>query len=303
MALPSRSTISMLFLLMSLTAVHSQYSMRVGDSASCSLSGTDSTIKCWGDRAYCDPDYSGSEGYYYSPPDDSFDLGDADGTFTPTDVTVGAQHVCALSDGGAVRCWGENIDGQLGYGNTNRFSNAANNGYDVDLGTDVVAQLIKAGEDFTCILTDDGRVKCWGLNDNGQLGKGTTDTIGDGVLEMGDDLGIVTLGSDFNGYVTDICVGGGHGCALNDNNEVKCWGKNDRGQLGQGDTDNRGDAGGEMGNHLDAIDFGDTFTPSYVVCGQEHTCAVSDADDIKCWGMLVVMVVVTARSVSVYSAF
>mgnify|MGYP001319708053 CR=1 FL=1 len=65
---------------------------------------------------------------------------------------------------------------------------------------------------------------------------------------MGDYLGIVTLGSDFNGYVTEICVGGGHSCALNDNYTVKCWGKNDSGQLGLGHTNNRGGGSGEMDN-------------------------------------------------------
>ncbi len=285
MAAPRGRSLWTLLLILAITAVQCQYNVRLGDASTCSLSQTDSTIKCWGDRAYCDPAYSGTEGYYYSPPSDAFDLGTADGTFTPTDVTVGAQHVCALSDGGAVRCWGENIDGQLGYGNTLRFSNAANNGRDVNVGTGVIVQLIKAGEDFTCVLTSDGYVKCWGVNDHGQLGKGNTNTLGDGLNEMADDLGIVTLGDDFNGFVSEICVGGGHACALSTGNNVKCWGSNDRGQLGQGDTDNRGDAGGEMGNNLDPIDFGNTFTPSHIVCGQEHTCAVSDADDVKCWGM------------------
>ena len=275
-----------LLLLMAISTVHCQHEMRLGDSATCSRSTADNSIKCWGDRAYCDPAYSGSEGYYYSPPDDEFDLGDADGSFTVTDVTVGAQHVCALSDGGSVRCWGENTNGQLGYSNTFRFSNSNNYGHDVALGTDVNVQLIKAGDDFTCVLTTDGYVKCWGINTDGQLGKGDTTTRGDADGTMGDDLGIATLGTDHNGDVTEICVGGSHACALNSAGDIKCWGKNDRGQLGQGDTDNRGDAGGEMGNHLDPIDFGSSFTPNKVVCGQDHSCAVNSDGDIKCWGML-----------------
>ena len=174
--------------------------------------------------------------------------------------------------------------GQLGYENTDYFNDSTNFGVDIDFGSKIIEQ-IAVGDDYTCALTDDGRVLCWGLNDNGQLGKGNTDNLGDGASEMGDYLGIVTLGSDFNGYVTEICVGGGHSCALNDQNEVKCWGENEDGQLGQGDTNNRGDAGGEMGNHLDSIDFGTGFYVEHVVCGKQHSCVVSTDGDIKCWGM------------------
>ena len=173
----------------------------------------------------------------------------------------------------------------MGYENTFRFSNNVNFGHDVNFGSGVVIELVAAGDDFNCALTTIGEVKCWGLNDHGQLGYGDMNNVGDNIGEMGDAMGITTLGDDFDGHITEICVGGGHACALSDGNDIKCWGSNDRGQLGYGHTNNIGDNGGEMGNNLQILDFGNLFTPKKIVCGQSHSCAVSDQDNIKCWGM------------------
>ena len=107
-SMPSRYwTLLFVVLVLSMESVYAQTSMRLGDTATCSLQ-SDATIKCWGDSAYCDPSYTGTGGYIYEPPDDGFDLGTAGGSFTATDLSVGFHHVCALSDGGKVRCWGSN---------------------------------------------------------------------------------------------------------------------------------------------------------------------------------------------------
>ena len=181
-------------------------------------------------------------------------------------------------------------NGELGYGNTLFFSDVTNFGNDVDLGTAVEVVQIGSGDEYNCALTTTDYVKCWGTNSNGQLGQEHSDTMGDQAGEMGDNLPYTALGDDFDGHISEICVGGGHSCALSDGNDIKCWGKNDRGQLGYGDTANRGNVPGQMGNDLPVVDMGTSFTAQHIYCGEEHTCALSDIGDVKCWGMFYVLI-------------
>ena len=153
-------------------------------------------------------------------------------------VNAGAYHTCALSDNGAVKCWGLNSFGQLGLGNTTN----------VNLPTEVSfleggarATAISAGIYHTCALFDNGAVKCWGRNNYGQLGLGNTTNV---ILPTVD----LDLGSGVK--VTAINAGADHTCALFDNGAVKCWGLNYYGQLGLGNTNDRGGAPNEMGDNL-----------------------------------------------------
>jgi alpha-tubulin suppressor-like RCC1 family protein len=76
----------------------------------------------------------------------------------------------------------------------------------------------------------------------------------------------------------------GYACALLDNKSVKCWGSNYNGQLGLGDTNSRGDAPGEMGDNLPAVDLGTGRTATAIFCTYSHTCALLDNKSVKCWG-------------------
>lgn len=124
----------------------------------------------------------------------------------------------------------------------------------VDLGTGRTASAIWYGDLHVCALLDNGSVKCWGWNSAGQLGLGDTDNRGDGLAEMGDNLGNVPLGTGRTALA--VTAGYDHSCALLDNDTVKCWGNNADGQLGYGDASWRGDGAGEMGNNLPAVDLG-----------------------------------------------
>jgi alpha-tubulin suppressor-like RCC1 family protein len=121
----------------------------------------------------------------------------------------------------------------------------------VDLGAGKKAIAIASGDAHTCALLDDGGVKCWGVNDEGSLGVGDDSPHGSGKNEMGDSLPAVTLGLGAEAVAID--AGGSHACALLSDGDLKCWGLNDRGQLGLGDEQSRGDDASEMGDNLPVV--------------------------------------------------
>eukprot|EP01083_Nonionella_stella_P279191 949779_1 len=76
-----------------------------------------------------------------------------------------------------------------------------------------------------------------------------------------------------------------HNCVyLLDRNETKCWAYNEYGQLGCGDTNNRGDGDNQMGDKLSEVDLGTGFIPTQIAAGWQHTCALSTDNKVKCWG-------------------
>jgi alpha-tubulin suppressor-like RCC1 family protein len=146
------------------------------------------------------------------------------------DLAAGRGHTCALTVSGRVRCWGANECGQVGngsfsacmtYGDTPVYDPSEVDG----LGPGVRA--IAAGEDFTCAITADGRVRCWGANYYGQVGDATG---GEGAPES------VPLPVDVVGIEGAVGVEGGlwHACAVLDDGSARCWGADDWGQLGDG---------------------------------------------------------------------
>ena len=245
-------------------------------------------LKCWGDNLFGQlgqgdgirrGDGPGEMGDTLLP----VDLGTGR---TATAVATGRSHTCAVLDNGSVKCWGWNQFGQLGLGDTNNRGGGAGQMGDalpaVDLGSGRTAVAISAGFITTCALLDNGQVKCWGNNTSGQLGLGDTNARGDGPGEMGDALPAVDLGTGRTAVA--ISVGDTGPCALLDNGWVKCWGGNNAGQLGQGDTDNRGDGSNEMGDALLPIDLGTGRTAVAITGGNVHNCARLDDDSVKCWG-------------------
>jgi alpha-tubulin suppressor-like RCC1 family protein len=153
----------------------------------------------------------------------------------------------------------------------------------VSLGTGRTAAAIATGSSHACALLDDGSVKCWGANSLGQLGQGDTAIRGDQPGEMGDALPAVRLGTGRTAVA--IRAGGSFNCALLDDASVKCWGYGYFAQLGLGDSANRGDAAGEMGDALPAVDLGSGRSVTGLTAGGFHSCALLDNGALKCWGM------------------
>lgn len=198
-------------------------------------------------------------------------------------LVAGAGHVCARHVTGEIKCWGDHSTGQLGLGNVDRHGDEPDEmGYYLpvlDLGTDRTAVDLVTGGNHTCARLDDDSVKCWGSNSHGQLGLGDLKNRGDDDDEMGDALGTVDVGFS---AVEQLCAGTDFTCAMSDAGAVKCWGGNAYGQLGQGDTMDRGGQAGQLGGALAAIDLGANATG--ISCKARHACALLEGGDVKCWG-------------------
>jgi alpha-tubulin suppressor-like RCC1 family protein len=192
----------------------------------------------------------------------------------------------AILANGTVKFWGYNNYGQLGQGNTTRIGAGSGEMGDnlpaIDLGTGRTATAIASGRLMAMALLDNGTVKAWGYNAQGQLGQGNTNIIGDGSGEMGDNLPAIDLGTGRT--ATSIGAGLYHTGAILDNGTVKAWGYNAHGQLGQGNNSNIGDGSGEMGDNLPAIDLGTGRTATAISLGAYISVALLDNGTVKAWG-------------------
>lgn len=195
-------------------------------------------------------------------------------------IATGEGHTCVLLDNGAVRCWGHNDYGQLGYGNTIRIGDTefpAMAG-DVDVGGHVIQ--IAAGGYHTCALLDTGAVRCWGYGANGQLGY--YNLIGEPNPNIGDDEAPADAGDvDVGGRVVQIAAGGAHTCALLETGDVRCWGHGIYGRLGYGNTNNIGDD--EAPAAAGDVEVDGRVTR--IATGATHTCALLDTAAVRCWGL------------------
>lgn len=183
-------------------------------------------------------------------------------------VEAGGRHACAVTASGGVKCWGTNHKGQLGDGTTTSRS-AANDVVGLTSGVTSVAAS-RGWDDMSqqvghsCAVTVSGGVKCWGANDYGQLGDGTTT----GRLTPVDVAGLPAV-------ATAVATGWYHTCALLTGGALRCWGRNQAGELGDGTTTQRSTSAGVSGLGSGVVE---------IAAGPAFTCALTSAGGIKCWG-------------------
>ena len=176
-------------------------------------------------------------------------------------VAAGGEHTCALIVNGTVRCWGLNFDGQLGDGTA---ANGSNRLTPVLVSGLVNAVAIAAGNKHTCVLLVGGTVRCWGTNQDGQIGNGSS---------LSNFLTPVAVSGLSN--VIAIAAGAFHNCALIADGTARCWGRDTHAQLGQGSAHLL---------HRTPVPVSDVANAVAIAAGESHTCALLANGTAQCWG-------------------
>ncbi len=151
--------------------------LALGLSHTCALL-EDATVRCWGQNFHCQLGRG-----------DTTTIGDdrlaSDGAVTidlggpVVQLTAGDSHNCARLDGGVVRCWGHNLVGQLGLGHDQNVGDDEPPTAIDPVDVDAPVLHVDAGGNHTCVILEDHRVRCWGMNSSGELGQGHTQNLGD----------------------------------------------------------------------------------------------------------------------------
>ena len=181
---------------------------------------------------------------------------------TALKITTGRRHTCTLTSAsweGYVKCWGDGEYGSIGNGsNDDKYS-------PVFVGDITNAKKISGScgvSRHNCIVTSDGRIKCWGLGEQYQLGNGRNENNNRPV--------------DVMNITTAIDVGTGYNftCALLENKTIQCWGSGNVGQMGNGSYDNQ----------ITPVSVSNINTAKALSVGGGHACTLLDNKSVQCWG-------------------
>ena len=233
-----------------------------GGGHTCALPSYGS-VKCWGSDNYGQLGNGGSNTNSYSPVNVS---GLASGVSA---IAAGYHHTCAALSNGGVKCWGRNTYGQLGIGRSGSSRSTPVNVSGLVSGVrgiNIRVRDIAAGRYHTCAALSNGFVRCWGYNYYGQLGNKTN---------VNQHNPVSSLDSGVREGVREIAAGWYHTCALLSSGGVKCWGRNNYGQLGDGTSTN---------DNSPVQVAGLTSGVSAIAAGSSHTCATLSNGGVKCWG-------------------
>ena len=173
------------------------------------------TVHCWGDNAF---EQAGVPRIVADLPTPGPPVGD----LRAAQLALGRIHSCALTVDAAVACWGSNTIGQLAQPDVT----AAPTSTPVVIDLPAPVRQIAAGAIHTCALSADGFVDCWGSNEFGQIGANA--------LQAPIVTGPTRV--DLPGPAVEIAAGERHNCARLADGTIACWGANDAGQLGNGET-------------------------------------------------------------------
>ncbi|HEY8795081.1 MAG TPA: hypothetical protein VIM15_09075, partial [Gemmatimonadaceae bacterium] len=180
------------------------------------------------------------------------------------DVSAGESSACGVATDGRAYCWGTNVLGELGNGNTA-------SGPPPHLVTSALRfSTVTVGGSHACALTSDGTAYCWGRDLSGELGDAR-------VVNSTTPIPVVvnpSTGAPVS--FTQISAGGEHTCGLATGNVALCWGSASAGQLGTGS------AIGSTSPVAVAVPSGVTF--AVVSAGATHTCALATTGAAFCWG-------------------
>jgi alpha-tubulin suppressor-like RCC1 family protein len=178
-------------------------------------------------------------------------------------IACGGSHTCVHKPDSTVYCWGDNTYGQLGVMGMGSVPTPTQVS---SLGMTVTK--VAAGANHTCAVAASGALSCWGDNRSGQLG--TNDTNPRMVPTPVDATNV-------GNKVSSVLAGGSFTCAVLTDSTLWCWGGNQFGQLGVGDTNPRTApvqvAPSILGNHVQSAS-----------AGGDHACAITTDGAVWCWG-------------------
>ena len=219
----------------------------VGANHGCAVlssNGTNTAVRCWGWNFYgqLGRQHSTSIGDTELPnaTDPNIPAGyDATGLVplasgkTPRTVAAGANLSCVIFTDGTMECWGQNNGGQLGLGHAVHIADGSGespalNGI-VAVGTGGISEFAGGG-DFSCGYFGSGAIRCWGLNNQAELGQPNLTSLGNAVNTIPSLITPLSFGGGLSG--AGVYAGTGHTCVLLDNGRARCWGYNHQGQLG-----------------------------------------------------------------------
>lgn len=236
-----------------------------GDYHTCAIA-SDDKIYCWGYGVK--GELGNSFNVQVNEPTPITDSGVVAGK-KMTQIAAGFNHNCALDSDGKVYCWGENNYGELG-DNSTTSSNVPVATSMTEFGGKRVKQIV-AGFYYTCALTTDGSVFCWGTTANGRIGTGQTSGYSTRPVQI--SFGGKTVES-ISGHATHACA------VISGSQELYCWGKNNRGQIGNGSTSDSYSPSPVLVSGL----LGGGKTIKQVKASYDHTCVLISNGDVYCWG-------------------
>lgn len=167
---------------------------------------------------------------------------------------------CVVTASGTVQCWGSNNYGQLGNGTV------TNSGIPVTVTGLSNVKAVAVGSLHACALTNVGTVWCWGQAAEGQLGNGIIATLSNTPVQVTGLTNIISISS-----------GGSFSCALDSLGNVKCWGRNSNGQLGNGTSF-------PTSNSATPVSVSGLTGIISLSSGNGHNCTLDNAGIVKCWG-------------------
>jgi alpha-tubulin suppressor-like RCC1 family protein len=234
-------------------------SVSVGRQHSCALA-SNRTVWCWGaDDVGQLGDYAEAAAYAPRP---------VSGVETALALAAGGDFACVILPTTGVRCWGRSDRGQGGHGLFAPFISPSCVTMSSDGTSMLGATSLALGRTHACAALDDGTVNCWGANENGQLGDGST-------LDRNQPVPVAGITG-----ARSVAAGVRHTCALLEDSTVRCWGANDEGQLGDGSTTARSTPVAVKSAAWTAPLAGVTA----LAAGDAFTCALLADATLFCWG-------------------
>jgi alpha-tubulin suppressor-like RCC1 family protein len=188
-------------------------------------------------------------------------------------IDTGSESTCARLRNREVRCWGDNFYGNLGNGTTDDHPLPV--AVTVPGGARLTGvRQLQVSDGFACAIVADGKVRCWGDNEDGELGDGTTTERHRAVLVR------LPGGAPLRG-VTQLSAGRDHACALAPRSVLRCWGDNTYGNVGDGTSGTDRLRPRRVRN---GADTGPLLDVRLVAAGDGVTCARLGSGEARCWG-------------------